>query len=69
MVSIHLASCEFCEAEVEFYSCFPQEDGSAEAVEIPAPLYDLAEALLKKHHVSGKSLNSLFNGSLAIDKT
>lgn len=69
----HLEGCEFCEAEVKFYLRFPQEDGSAEpaaSVDIPAPLYELAEALLKKHHTSAKSLNSLLNGKkgLAIDK-
>lgn len=69
----HLAACEFCEAEVEFYSRFPQEDMPVEAaasVVIPAPLFELAEALLKKHHTSAKSLNSLLNGKkgLAIDK-
>lgn len=58
----HLVTCEFCEAEVEFYSRFPQEDLAndvASSVEIPAPLFQLAEALLKKHHTDAKSLNSL----------
>ncbi|MEQ1646578.1 MAG: hypothetical protein ABL959_24195, partial [Pyrinomonadaceae bacterium] len=46
----HLASCEFCSAEVEFYFHYPQADvasDAAEVAEIPAPLYELAEALLK----------------------
>lgn len=69
----HLAACEFCEAEVEFYSRFPQEDASNEPVtstDIPAPLFELAEALLKKHHNNAKSLNSLLNDKkgLAFDK-
>lgn len=58
----HLAACEFCEAEVEFYSRFPQEDIASEttsSVDIPAPLFQLAEALLKKQHTDAKSLNSL----------
>lgn len=58
----HLVVCEFCEAEVEFYSRFPQEDIAFEttsSVDIPAPLFELAEALLKKHHTDAKSLNSL----------
>lgn len=71
-IAEHLAVCEFCEAEVEFYSRFPQEDLSNETAafaDIPAPLFELAEALLKKHHTSAKSLNSLLkNNGLAIDK-
>ena len=57
----HLAACDFCDAEVEFYSNYPQaaDDGPAEIGAIPAPLYELAEALLKNRHTDGTSLNSL----------
>ena len=58
----HLASCEFCSAEVEFYSHYPQEEDAAEPVEpagIPAPLFELAEALLKKCHADTSSLDAL----------
>jgi len=58
----HLAHCEFCAAEVEFYCHYPQEEGIAEAfenVEIPAPLFELAEALLKNRHADSSSLDSL----------
>lgn len=58
----HLAKCEFCSAEVELYSHFPQEEGASETVEltgIPAPLFELAEALLKNRHLDSTSLNSL----------
>ena len=57
----HLVLCEFCAAEVEFYSYYPQEDSpcdTSEREEIPAPLYQLAEALLKNRH-DASSLNSL----------
>lgn len=57
----HLEACEFCSAEVEFYSRYPLEDGANENVEltgIPAPLYELAEALLKKRHADASSLNA-----------
>jgi len=71
-VGEHLTVCEFCEAEVEFYSRFPQEDflnESPVSADIPAPLFQLAEALLKKHHTDAKSLNSLIgNKGLAVDK-
>ena len=59
----HLSVCEFCEAEAEFYSTYPQaadENGAdAAAVDIPAPLFELAEALLRNRHLDGGSLNSL----------
>lgn len=47
----HLAICEFCSAEVEFYETYPPAAEQEEAVEadsIPTPLYELAEALLIK---------------------
>lgn len=46
----HLAACEFCAAEVEFYETYPPS-GEHEAVEadsMPTPLFELAEALLIK---------------------
>ena len=61
-ISQHLIACEFCEAEVLFYSRFPQEaieESNVETTKIPAPLFELAEALLKKHHTTAKSLNAL----------
>lgn len=68
----HLTDCDFCEAEVEFYSNYPQgqDDIRVEAAEIPAPLYELAEALLKNRHGDPSSLNALLKekSGLVIDK-
>lgn len=70
----HLSRCEFCEAEVEFYSTYPQagEDLAAETItaDIPAPLFELAEALLRNRQSDGTSLNSLLKekGRLISDK-
>ncbi len=60
-INKHLRSCEFCSAEVEFYSHYPQEESVAEPAEseIPAPLYELAEALLRNRHLTASSLNEL----------
>ena len=61
-VLAHLESCEFCLAEAEFYSHYPQEENSDEPVEIagiPVPLFELAEALLKKSHTDTSSLDAL----------
>lgn len=65
----HLASCEFCSAEVEFYSHYPQEEGASEAAAIPAPLFELAEALLKNRDSGPASLDSLLKekGEIVVD--
>ena len=45
----HLAECEFCAAEAEFYRLYPppvEEDVRPE--EMPRALFELAEALLQK---------------------
>ncbi len=58
----HLGNCEFCSAEVEFYSHYPQEEtifDPSERSEIPAPLFELAEALLKNRNGDSTSLNDL----------
>lgn len=71
-INFHLHSCEFCSAEVEFYICYPQADVPAEPVEpaeIPAPLFELAEALLKHRHDGNASLDSLLEekGTFVLD--
>lgn len=61
-IRTHIAKCEFCSAEVEFYSLYPQEgeiNEVMERAEIPAPLFELAEALLKNRHADASSLDSL----------
>ncbi len=58
----HIESCEFCTAELEFYSHYPQEETPGETVEltgIPGPLYELAEALLRNRHADASALNTL----------
>ncbi len=47
----HLAACDFCTAEVEFYENYPPTADSEmpeKAVKMPQPLFELAEALLAK---------------------
>lgn len=47
----HLATCEFCAAEAEFYENYPpatERDEPVRPEEMPTPLYELAEALLVK---------------------
>ena len=57
----HLETCEFCAAEVEFYSHFPQSEEMIASVDIPPPLYQLAEALLGSRKKKFSMLNKLFN--------
>ena len=45
-IAMHLASCDFCSAELEFYRAYPPGDVDASVPPIPAPLLELAEALL-----------------------
>lgn len=59
----HLAGCEFCAAEVEFYAHYPQSEETIVAVDIPLPLYELAEALLSNKHKDYSLLNKLLNES------
>lgn len=45
----HLAGCEFCSAEVTFYERYPNSDEAdepADLVQMPEPLFELAEAIL-----------------------
>ncbi len=58
----HLEACEFCSAEAEFYSMYPQDELPLETDQpgaIPAPLFELAEALLKKKQSDPASLKDL----------
>lgn len=67
----HLETCEFCSAEIELYAHYPQgnEDERVELAGIPAPLFQLAEALLKKKHSDPRSLDSLLReNGLVLDK-
>ena len=44
----HLKTCEFCSAEVAFYSHYPPAEERVEPGKMPKPLFELAEALLSK---------------------
>ncbi len=59
----HLAVCEFCVAEVEFYTNYPQSEEKVETTQMPQPLFELAEALLNK-----KSDDAFFDKLLAEDE-
>ena len=53
---LHLESCEFCTAELEFYRRFPPREEKVEPANIPEPLFELADALLHKK----KDLSELY---------
>ena len=59
----HLEVCEFCAAEVELYSHYPQSEEIITSTEIPLPLYQLAEALMSNQRKKFSLLNQLFNES------
>lgn len=58
-IETHIAACEFCAAEVEFYAHYPQSEEAVARVEIPIPLFELAEALLGNKHKDFFTLNKL----------
>ncbi len=60
-IRYHLEVCEFCSAEVEFYEHNPQSDEVIGSTEIPVPLFQLAEALLRNGHKDFSQLNKLLN--------
>jgi hypothetical protein len=62
-ISEHLRWCEFCVAEVEFYAHYPQRDEWVRPEPIPAPLYDLAQALLRRGRNGLSWLDTLFHTS------
>lgn len=43
----HIAWCEFCAAETEFYGHYPPANDKVKPEKMPEPLHDLAEALLR----------------------
>ena len=47
-IRAHLLECEFCSAEVDFYRVHPPIEETVVAERIPEPLFDLANALLRK---------------------
>ncbi len=58
-IRCHLAVCEFCASEVEFYAHYPQAEEKVAKVEIPLPLFELAQALLSNKHKDFSMLNNL----------
>ncbi len=65
-IETHLADCEFCASEVEFYAHYPQSEETVPKVEIPIPLYELAEALLGNMHKDFFVLNKLLGEDKAL---
>jgi len=50
-IAVHLAECEFCAAELEFYRAYPPNGSVGAAPPMPAPLLELAEALIAKETI------------------
>lgn len=59
-IFVHLRFCEFCASEVELYAHYPQADEQIEKSDIPAPLFELAEALLSNKYKDTSLLKKLF---------
>jgi len=65
-IEAHLADCEFCDSEVEFYAHYPQSEEAFVKVEIPIPLLELAEALLSNKHKDFLALNKLLSDNESV---
>lgn len=60
IIAQHFTFCEFCAAEVEFYTHYPPKEKEKIArTEIPSPLFELASALLGNQHKDFSLLNQL----------
>ncbi len=70
LIRDHMCSCDFCAAEVEFYSHFQVADEKISETEIPSPLYELAESLLNNKDKGSYLLNKLLieNEGLTLKK-
>ena len=44
----HLSVCDFCAAEADLYRHYPPVEEQVPVAKMPRPLFELAEALLKK---------------------
>ncbi len=56
----HICSCDFCGAEAEFYSHFPNSaDDGITIADIPEHLFELAEAILNNKQNGNSLLNRL----------
>jgi len=60
-IAAHLASCDFCAAEIEFYKHYPPVMFSVEPVPIPEPLFELAQSTLTKESVSRSHIEFLLD--------
>lgn len=58
-LAAHLASCDFCAAELEFYKRYPPDLSEIAVPPMPRPLLELAEALIAKETIHIARLNSL----------
>lgn len=60
-IEAHLAVCEFCTSEVEFYAHYPPSEEPLTTAEIPFPLFELASAILNNKHSDYSILNDLLS--------
>ena len=60
LLARHLERCEFCSCEVDFYRRFPPVEESVESPDIPRPLLELAESILRKDELDqAESINGI----------
>ena len=69
-INDHVCTCDFCSAEVEFYSHFHVTEEKVSESEIPRALFELAESLLNNKDKGSFLLNKLLieNEGLTLKK-
>jgi hypothetical protein len=60
-IAHHLAGCDFCAGELEFYRHFPPEEENTTSEDMPGPLRELAEALLSRGTIHVSRLEGMLN--------
>jgi hypothetical protein len=58
-IAKHLQECEFCDSELRFLVAFPPGEEACQETEMPFPLRQLAEALLKRKYLNPDFLSEL----------
>jgi len=60
LLARHLEKCDFCSCEVEFYRHYPPIEEEVDTPEIPRPLLELAESILRKDEMDETEFTDTF---------
>lgn len=58
-IAKHLAECEFCDSELRFLVAHPPLEEACQEIEMPFPMRQLAEAILKRKYLNADFLTEI----------